>query len=115
MVHQNRTVEDCKNVAWSDESLPTTMLMVGKQYKSKDPSCRASTHQTVDGVMVLGIFSWHTLVPLVPTDHCLSATLCLSMGADHIFPFKTTVYPPCVQLTNLQQMCDAVMSTWIKF
>ncbi len=45
------------------------------------------------GVMVWGIFSWHTLGPLVPTEHCLNATAYLSIVAYHVHPFITTVYP----------------------
>ncbi len=65
------------------------------------------------GVMVWGIFSWHTLGPLVPIEHCLNVTAycwhgsvmafyiaitpyCngnyFSIVADHVHPFMTTVY-----------------------
>ena len=41
------------------------------------PSCLVSTVQAGgDGVMVLGIFSWHTLGHLVPSEHRLNATPC---------------------------------------
>ncbi len=40
-----------------------------------------------------GIFSWHTLGPLVPIEHCLNTTVFLSIVADHLHPFMTTVYP----------------------
>ncbi len=43
--------------------------------------------------MVRGIFSWHTLVPLVPIEHRLNITAYLSIIADHVHPFMTTVYP----------------------
>ncbi len=43
--------------------------------------------------MVWGIFSWHTLGPLVPNKHSLKATAYLSIVADHVHPFMTTVYP----------------------
>ncbi len=123
------------------------------------------------GVMVWGVFSWHTLGPLVPIEHCLNATAYRSIVADHVHPFMTTVYhllmyfqqdnaachkaqiisdwflehdneftllkwPPQspdlnplehlwdvvereihimdVQPTNLQQLCDAIMSIWTK-
>ncbi len=39
-----------------------------------------------------GIFSWHTLGALVPIEHCLNATAYLSIIADHVHPFMTTVY-----------------------
>ncbi len=45
------------------------------------------------GVMVWVIFSWHTLDPLVTIEHRLNATAYLSIVADHIHPFMTTVYP----------------------
>ncbi len=43
--------------------------------------------------MVWGIFSWHTLGPLLPIEHCLNATAYLIIVADHVHPFMTTVYP----------------------
>ncbi len=59
-----------------------------------DPSCLVSTVQAGGGgVIVWGIFSWHTLGPLVPIDHRLNATAYLSVVADHVHPFMTTVYP----------------------
>ncbi len=134
-----------------------------------DPSCLVSTVQAGGGgVMVWRLFSWHTLGPLVPTEHCLNVTAYLSIVAGHVHPIMTTVYPssdgyfqqdnaPChkaqiisnwflehdneftvlqwlpqspdlnptphlwdvveweigimdVQPTNLQQLCDAIMS-----
>ncbi len=58
-----------------------------------DPSCLVLTVQAAGGVMVWGIFSWHTLGPLVPIEHRLKATAYLSIVADHVHPFMTTVYP----------------------
>ncbi len=57
-----------------------------------DPSCLVSTVQAGGGVMVWGTFSWHTLGPLVPIEHRLNATAYLSIVADHVHPFMTTVY-----------------------
>ncbi len=55
-----------------------------------DPSCLVSTVQAAGGgVMVRGIFSWHTLGPLVPIEHRLNS----SIVADHVHPFRTTVSP----------------------
>ncbi len=58
-----------------------------------DPSCLLSTDQAGGGgVIVGGIFSWHTLGHLVPIEHRLNATAFLSIVADHVHPFMTTVY-----------------------
>lgn len=43
------------------------------------------------GVMVFGIFSWHILGPLVPVEHRLNATSFLSIVADHLHIFMTTM------------------------
>lgn len=43
------------------------------------------------GVVVWGIFSWHPLDPLVPIEHCFNTTTYLSIVADHVHLFMTTV------------------------
>ncbi len=51
--------------------------MVGSEFGITDMKAwiHPSTVQAGDGgVMVCGIFSWHTLGPLVPIEHCLNAT-----------------------------------------
>ncbi len=97
---QNWTIEDWKNVAWSDESRFLLQHSDGrvricrKEYESMDPSCLVSTVQADGGgVMVWGIFSWHTVGPLVPVEHRLNDTAYLSVVANHVHPFMTTVYP----------------------
>jgi len=79
--HQNWTVEDWKNVVWSDESqfllrLSDARVRIWrKQNENMDPSCLVTTVQAGGGgVMVWGMFSWHTLGPLVPIGHRLNAT-----------------------------------------
>ncbi len=58
-----------------------------------DPSCLGSTVQAGDGgVMVRGINYWHTFGHLVPIEHYLNATAYLSIVADHVHPFMSTVY-----------------------
>ncbi len=57
-----------------------------------DPSCLVSTVQAGGGVMVWGIFSWHTLGPFVPIEYRLNATAYLSIVADYVHSFMTTVY-----------------------
>ncbi len=51
-----------------------------KEHESMDPSCIVSTVQASGGgVMVWGIFSWHTLSPLVPITDLLYTTAYLGM------------------------------------
>ncbi len=100
--HQNWTVLDWKNIAWSNESRfllrnETKMKMKwnAKEHESMDPSCLVSMVQAGGGgVMVWGIFSWHTFGPLVPIEHRLNATAFLSIVADHVIPLW-------LQCTNL--------------
>ncbi len=98
--HYNWTIEDWKNIAWSDVSRFLLRHSDGwvriwrKEHESMDPSCLVSTVQAgVGGVMVWGIFSWHTWCPLVPIEHHLNTTVYLSIVSDHVHPFMTTVYP----------------------
>ncbi len=92
--------EDWKNVAWSDKSRFLLQHSDGrarnwrKEHESMDSSCLLSTGQAGGGgLMVWGIFSWHTLGTLVPIEHRLNATAYLSIVGDHVHPFMTTVYP----------------------
>ncbi len=67
--HQNWTIEDWKNVPWSDESRfllrsDGRVRILCKEHESMHPSCLVSTVQAGGGVMVWGIFSWHTLYQL---------------------------------------------------
>ncbi len=87
--NQNWTIEDCKNIAWSDESRVLLRHLGGrvriwhKEHESMDPCCLVSMVQAGGGgVMVWGIFSWDTLGPLVPIEHHLNATAYLSIVAD---------------------------------
>ncbi len=96
--HQNWTIEDWKNFARSDESRFLLRHSDGrvriwhKEHESMGPSCLVSTVHA-GGVKVCGIFSWHTLGPLVPIEHRLNATAYLSIVADHVHSFMTSVYP----------------------
>ncbi len=81
-----------------------------------DPSCLVSTVQADGGgVMVWGIFSWHTLGPLVPIEHQLNATAYLSIVANHVHHFMTTVYPSSTgyfQQDNTQYYKAQIISDW---
>jgi len=56
-----------------------------------DPSCLVTTVQAGGGgVIVWGMFSWHTLGPLVQIGHRLNATAYLSIVSDNVHPFMAT-------------------------
>ncbi len=67
--------------------------MVESESGVKNMPCLVSTVQAGgSGVRVWGIFSWHTLGPLVLFANCLNTTTYLSIVADHFHPFMTSVY-----------------------
>ncbi len=66
--------------------------------------------------MVREIFSWHTLGPLGPIEDCLNATAYLSIVAEHVRPFMTTVYPSSdgyFQLDNATCHKAQIISDWL--
>ncbi len=80
-----------------------------------DSSCLVSTVQAGGGVIVWEIFSRHTLVHLVPTEHRLNATAYLSIVADQVHPFMTTVYPSSdsyIQQDNAPCHKAQIISDW---
>jgi len=95
--HQYWTVEDWKNVAWSDESWFLMRHSDGrvriwrKQNENMDPSCFVTTVQAGGGVMVWGMFFWHTLGPLVPIGHRLNVPAYLSIVSNHVHLFVATI------------------------
>ena len=57
------------------------------------PTWLVSTDQACGGgLMVWGMFSLHTLGPLIPIKNCLNATDYLSIVVDHVHPFMATMY-----------------------
>ncbi len=64
------------------------------------------------GVMVWGIFSWHTLGPLVPIEHCSNTTVYLSIVADHVHLFMTTVYPSSDATSSRIMHKAQIISDW---
>ncbi len=57
--------------------------------------------------MVCAIFSWHTLGPLVPIEHCLNATAYLIIVTDHVHPFMTTVYPSSSTMHHVTKLTSS--------
>ncbi len=96
-VHQNWTIEDWKNVAWSDESQFLLRHSDGrvrnlayKEHEIMNLSFLVSMVQAgAGGVMMWGIFSWYTLGILVPIEHRLNTTDYPSIVAAHVHPFMT--------------------------
>ncbi len=81
-----------------------------------DPSCLVSMVQAGGGgVMMWGIFSWHTLGPLVPIEHRLNATAYLSIVADHVHPFMTTVHSSSYTTSSriMHHHKAQIISDWI--
>ncbi len=77
-------------------------------------SCLVSAVQAAGGVMVWGIFSWHTLGPFVPIEHRLNTTVYLSIVADHVHPFMSTVYHLLMYFQQDNAPChkDQIISDW---
>jgi len=77
-----------------------------------DTSCLVSTFQAAGGVMVWRIFSWHTLGPLVSTEHCLNTTAKLSNAAesDH----AQHLWPHLLMPTFSRKTChkSQIISNW---
>ena len=44
-------------------------------------------------LVVWGVFSWHTLGPLIKVEQRSNATGYLKIIANHVYPFKAAVYP----------------------
>jgi len=87
--HQNWTVEDWKYVAWFESRFllrhsDGRVRIWRKPNENMDPSCFTTVQAGGCGVMVWGMFSWHTLGPLVPIWHCLNATAHLSIVSDRM-------------------------------
>lgn len=51
-----------------------------QRHKSTDATCLMSTIQAAGGVMMRGMIFWRTFV-----------TACLSVAADHVYPFMETI------------------------
>ncbi len=84
LAHQNWTIEDWKNVAWSDESRFLLRHSDGrvriwrKEHESMDPSCLVSTVQAGGGgVMVWGSTDWALFKRHSLPEYCCWPCPCL--------------------------------------
>lgn len=78
-----------------------------------DPSCIASMIQTDGGcVMMWGIVPWYTLGLLVPIEHqSPKPTWVLLLNPiEHLWDAVEQIHMLAVQLTNLQQLGEVIMS-----
>ncbi len=92
--HQNWTIEDWKNIAWSDESRFLLQHSDGRvSIWCKRTWKPGSILPCLNGS---GCWWWCNGVGdifLVPIQHRLYTTAYLSIVADYVHPFMTTVYP----------------------
>ncbi len=122
--HQNCTIEDCKNVAWSDESWflmrhsDSRVRIWCKEHESMDPSFLISTDPAAGGgggVIVWGVYSWHTLGPLVPIEHCLNTTAYLSIycwPCPSLYNYSVPIFWCYFQQDNAQYHKAQIISDW---
>ncbi len=93
--HQNWTIEDWKNIIWSDES----RFLLHSDGRVRIWCKRTWKHGSILPCLNgSGCWWWCNgvgdifLAHLVPIEHCLNTTVYLSIVADHVHPFMTTVY-----------------------
>ncbi len=119
--HQNWTIEDWKYVAWSDESRfllrhsdGWARILNNMKHKRMDPSCLVSTIQAGGGggsVMVWGIFSWHTLGPLVPIEHCFMKQHCC-WPCPSLYDYSVPIFWCYFQQDNAPRHKAQIISDW---
>lgn len=91
-----------------------------KQHKSMDSSCLVIIAQAAAGVgeTEWGIFSWHTLGLLVPTELCLNVTAYPSIVDGHVHLFTTTMYRVLMaasgMITIVMFLTKCPMTVWEK-
>lgn len=80
------------------------------------PSCLVLMAQAVGRVvMVCGIFSWFTLVPLIPTKDYLNAADYLGIFVGHVPQFMTIMHPSSghyIQQDNLPCHKSRIVPFW---
>ncbi|GBL76575.1 hypothetical protein AVEN_274111-1 [Araneus ventricosus] len=98
--HRDWTMDECKRVAWSDETgflirhvdgrvgvrrLPAEQLL---------PSCTAGHPQAGGGGIILwGMFSWAALGPVDVVEQTMKAAKYLNIIADQLHPYMAFVFP----------------------
>jgi transposase len=122
--HRHWTVEDWKNVAWSDESRFQLYRADGrvrvwrKPHEAMDPACQQGIVQAGGAsVMVWGVCSWHALGPLVRLETTLTGARYVSILSDHLHPFMSCVHSDGLgrfQQDNATPHTSKVATTWLQ-
>ncbi|KAI4885477.1 hypothetical protein NFI96_007017 [Prochilodus magdalenae] len=123
--YRNWTTEDWQRVAFSGESrflLHRTESSWGVRRETSEdehPAATAGgTHAGGGGtVMVWGMFSWHSLGPLIRVEDTLSRAGYESILADHVHPYMLTVFPGAdgiFQQDNEICHMDADVRQWLE-
>ncbi|KAG8190003.1 hypothetical protein JTE90_000103 [Oedothorax gibbosus] len=100
------TLQQWRNVIWSDESRFQLFHAVGRQrvwrtqHEAMDPACQVGTVQANGlSVLVWGAFSWHEMPPpppLVVLDNTLPGQRYLQLLADHPHLFAMFQHPDSI-------------------
>ncbi|GBM26206.1 Transposable element Tc1 transposase [Araneus ventricosus] len=98
--HRDRTMDEWKRVAWSDESRflihhvdgrVSVRSLPGEQLL---PSCTTGHTQVGGGgIMLWGTFSWAALGPVVVVEQTMKAANYLNIIADQLHPYMAFVFP----------------------
>lgn len=70
------------------------MQLFNQQHKNHGPNmpCTSAIQAGGGSLMVWGMLSWHTLDLVIPMNHCLKSTVCLSIVADLVHFLIATIY-----------------------
>lgn len=98
--HKNWTMDQWKNVVYSDESSFTLFPCSGRVYvwrqpkEAYDPDCLTPTVKHGGGsVMIWAAISWNSLGPAVALHGRVNAQAYLSILADQVHPMVQTLFP----------------------
>lgn len=98
--HHGWTLQQWRNVIWSDESRFQLFHADGRHrvwrtpHEAMDPACQVGTVQAGGlSVMVWGAFSWHGMGPLVVLDATLTGQRYRQLLGDHLHPFVMFQHP----------------------
>ncbi|GFV40518.1 transposable element Tc1 transposase [Trichonephila clavipes] len=97
--HRDWSIEDCKRVAWSDETRFRLLNVYQRlriwPHKVMDPACQVGTVQGYGGVAQSwsGLFLWPCLGSLARVPTSFNAIRCVELLGHHPDPFMLFCYP----------------------